>query len=216
MAGPYEFLPANEFDVVPSLVFAPDFIKAYKMLGYDRVYITPEEHAWLEKYGKAPLPDSFRTLGDKPFTEIVDVHGLKMGIVGFPVPPQFFEPTQADVDTIIAAAEALRPQVDILVGVSPWGREHEDYFIQHAKPVLDVLLGAGKGPGMRGVLGGAGRTFWVRSLTKGKYMILVDAKAMPKETGYRWKTPETINDTFVELDVHIPDDKEVRSLFEGK
>lgn len=216
VAGPYEFLPQNEFDTVPSLVFAPDFIKAYEMLGYDRVYITPAEQQWFEEYGKAPLPDSFRTLGDEPLAEVVEVDGVRVGVVGFPVPPKFFEPTQADVDRVVSAARSLRDQSDIIVGISPWGRTHEDFYLLNAEPVIDLLLGTGAGAGMRGLVMGDGRTFYVRSLTKGKYMVLVDAKKLPKGHDNTWKTPETIDDKFVELDVRIPDDSSVRSLFEGK
>lgn len=217
LAGPHEFLPHSEFDTVPSLVFAPDFIDAYAMLGYKRVYITPDEKAWLEKYGHKQLPGFFKTLGPEPFTEIVEVDNVRIGVVGFPVPPQFFEPTQADVDTVVAAARALQDKTDILVGISAWGRAREAFYLQNADPVLDVLLGSGPGSGMRGRIEGQGGTYWVRSITKGKYMLLVDVASLPATTiAHRWKQPETIRDTFVELSVRIPDDQDVRALFQGK
>lgn len=217
MAGPHEFLPQNEFDAVPSLVFAPGLIDAYELLGYKRVYISPQEKKWLEEHGKQPLPEFFKTLGEEPFTEIVDVDGVRVGIVAFPEPPTFFQPTQQDVDAVVQAAETLQGQADILVGVSSWGRNSESFYLQHAEPVLDVLLGSGAGSGMRGVIEGRGSTYWVRSLTKGKYMLLVDVTQLPGQLQeHRWKSPETIKDQFVELGARIPDDKNIRALFEGK
>jgi len=216
VAGPHEFLPQSEFDTVPSLVFAPGLIDAYEMLGYQRVYISPQEKDWLEKYGEQPLPDFFRTLDDAPFTEVVEVDGLRVGVVGFPVPPQFFEPSQQDVDAIVQAARSLQGQADIIVGISSWGRQRESFYLQHAEPVLDVLLGSGPGSGMRGVIEGAGSTYWVRSLTKGKYMLVLDINRLPDGAGQRqWKSPGTIRDEFVELGSRIPDDQQVRALFKG-
>lgn len=201
---------------MPSLVFAPGLIDAYELLGYQRVYISPQEEQWLEEHGKQELPAFFKTLGEEPFTEVITVDGVRVGVVGFPMPPQYFEPQQQDVDRIIQAARSLQDRADIIVGVSSWGRERESFYLQHAEPVLDVLLGSGPGSGMRGRIEGRGKTFWVRSLTKGKYMLLVDIAALPggQETP-RWKQPETINDDFVELGARIPDDQQVRELFQG-
>lgn len=218
MAGPHEFLPQNEFDAVPSLVFAPGLIDAYELLGYKRVYISTKEKAWLEEYGTQPLPNFFKTLGKEPFTEIVELDGVRVGVVAFPEPPTFFQPTQKDVDAVVQAAKTLQGQADILIGVSSWGRRNESFYLQHAEPVLDVFLGSGAGSGMRGVIEGRGGTFWVRSLTKGKYMLLVDVFQLPghQQGEHRWKSPETIKDEFVELGVRIPDDIQIRALFEGK
>ncbi len=215
IAGPYEFLPFNEYDDTPSLVFAKSFIDAYKMLDYDRVYITPEERDWLTKYGGPDLPASFRVMGDTPLTDIVERNGKRIGFVLFPVPAKFFEATGEDVVKVEAVAEGLRGQVDLVVGISGWGRTNEQFYLEHASPALDVLIGTGPGSGMRGVIEGQGSTYWVRSLTKGKYLLLLDIKSWPDENR-RWKKPETIDEKFEELDVRIPDDTAVRALFQGK
>ncbi len=207
----------SEFDTVPSLVFAPSFIDAYEKLGYDRVYITQDERDWLEKYGNRELPQCFKTLGENPIVEVLDIGGVRVGVVGFPVPQQFFEPTEEDVANIVAAAKTLQDQTDIIVGISSWGREREEFFLTKAEPVIDVLLGSGPGSGMRGRIEGSGKTYWVRTLTKGKYVLLVDAYQLPGPAAdHKWKQSDTIAESFVELDVRIPDDKDVRALFQGK
>ena len=216
LAGPHEFLPQSEYDDVPSLVFAPGLIDAYELLDYQRVYISPKEKEWLEKYGRPELPASFKTLGTEPLAEVLEVDGLRVGIVAFPVPAKFFKPEHKDLEAIVRAARSLEGRADVIVGVSSWGRSHEEFYLQNAEPVLDVLLGSGPGSGMRGRIDGQGKTFWVRSLTKGKYMLVLDMTDLPDgQPEHRWKQAETIQDDFVELGARIPDDQQVRALFEG-
>jgi hypothetical protein len=185
------------------------------MLDYHRVYITPKERDWLTRYGRPDLPTSFRTLADVPETDVFTVSGKRVGILLFPVPGDFFKASREDVQAVVHAAEALRPQVDLLVGLSSWGRTNEELYLEHAPPVLDILLGSGPGQGMRGRIVGQGATYWVRSLTNGKYMLTLDIRAWPGPER-RWKNPETISETFRELDVRIPDDPAIRALFRDK
>ncbi len=185
------------------------------MLDYHRVYITTEEQDWLNRHGSPDLPASFRTMAEVPQTDIIPVAGKRVGIVLFPEPEEYFTATRQDVQAVVNAAESIRSQVDLLVGVSSWGRTNEEFYLGHAAPVLDILLGTGPGQGMRGQLAAQGATYWVRSLTNGKYMLTLDIRSWPGQER-RWKNPETISETFRELDVRIPDDPAVRALFRDK
>ncbi len=187
------------------------------MLDYRRVYITPAEEAWLKAHGRPELPGLFKTMGPDPLAEVLEVQGVRVGVVVFPDPPLFFEPGPGDVAKIVAAARSLEGQADIIVGISSWGRTREEYFFQQAEPVLDLLLGSGAGSGMHGRTEAGGKTFWVRTLAKGQYQLLIDIGKLPAQRGQAaWSKPGTINETFVELGVSYPDDPTVKALFQGK
>ncbi len=79
-------------------------------------------------------------------------------------------PTEAQMDAVMGEAEKLRPQVNLVIGLSPWGYQGEVNVLGSAedKRGLDVLIGGGHGSGNRGKIMAGGRTLWMRPFPKGK------------------------------------------------
>lgn len=200
----------------PSIVFAKPLIEAYQILGYTRVAITAEEKSWLEKYGDtSPLPDFFMAETTEPVGEVLEKDGKRIGLLFFPALSSKEAPTGEMINAVIAKSQELKPEVDILIGVSAWGIRHEQELLNKSDLALDILLGAGPGRSSRGSLAQNGRIFWTRSMIKGKYVHVVKVFAWPKDQE-RWTMGDNIRDDLVALDLSYKDKPEIKSLFADK
>jgi hypothetical protein len=218
LAGTHEVLPNNEYESAPTIVFAKDLIKAYSMLPYHRLYLTSKEEQWLADNGKEPLPSYAQVVSGAVKSEIVNVNGTKVGLVAFPdLGPESTAPTQAVIDEVWKKAKELRPQVKLLLGVSSWGADNERKFLSRAEPLFDIVLGGGVGRGLEGEVSGLGGTLLVRSMTKGKYMNVIDIYAWPDpNSDKKWKLGASVRSEMKELGSEIPDDPAFKGLFKDR
>ena len=196
LAGPWEFLDPNA-DKAPPDNNARILAAAFDKLGYDRGYATAEERQWLVDRGQA-LPRSFRVVDKKPVTEEREVGGHTVGLVYLPRDP-------AHADAAIRAARELRPRVDLVVAVSPWGYRPESSALGDLAGAVDILLGGGPGKGVRGEVAENGRIFWGRSYTKGKGVLTVQLTQWPGK-GTAWVLDQNIVSDIVPLDDDVLDD----------
>lgn len=219
VAGTDEFIPRHPDRPKPSIVFADDLLTAYEMLNYNRVYISKKENNWFSEYAHKPMPASFKTVGNDAETDTFTINGKDIGVVQFPYLPFGQDnPTPEMIRSIKNAAKALKPSVKLVVGISNWGRRNELNFLTNTDPVLDILLGAGPGRGMKGELAGKGKhTFWTRSERNGKYMNVINILAWPSDTsGKQWAIGRNITDSIDPLTVQLASHPGYDSLFAEK
>ena len=216
LAGANEFLmPEGSMEQTPDVLASP-FAKAYEMLGYDRVYCTAREAAWLEK-NSGPLPSFLHPVGEEVGTDIISVGNSKIGLVLFPeLEPDAREPRQSTLREIKNAAKELRPEVNLLIGMSPWGISLEQQFLNTSDPVFDIILGAGPGRGLVGELSQTDSVLWARAYSKGKYLQFIHVFAWP-DPGHNPKLvlEQNVAVEIKPLDEETPEVREIRKLFEN-
>jgi len=175
IAGPYEMQDIDE-NKSPAAK-APKVVgQAYESLDYDAIMLTPADAAVLGP----DMPESLKTWvvpSGKVTTRTFERKNLRIGLVYFPVlaSPEAV-PTKADMEEVRRQARNLRGEVNVVIGVSPWGFNGEKAFLEKYKgpdQPLDVLLGGGHGSGNRGKLEADSATAWVRSFSKGKSVSFV-------------------------------------------
>lgn len=216
LAGPNEFLaPEGSQWEVPDRL-APSFVRAYELMGYTRVYPTEREAQWLmTNSGLEQLPPFFSPLGQEPVVDVFTVDGHTVGVVVFPeLPPEMQEPTPMLATAVIDAGKALQGQVDLLIGVSSWGKWGEEHFLWHQDLPFDVLLGGGPGPGSWGQLMNEDTILWMRTFFKGRSLSLLHVLKWP-EPGqeHAWVLGENYTTDVWAMYDEVPDDPAVRDLF---
>ncbi|MBF0482076.1 MAG: hypothetical protein HQK81_12110 [Desulfovibrionaceae bacterium] len=193
LAGPNEILPSDSGDAPPDPKVLPALVAAYGKLGYNAGYITVAEGKALASAGAA-LPPGFLTAGDAPQKAVYTIGGNTIGVVFFPELGRAEGPSEAAIQAVAGAAASLRPDVKLVIGVSPWGSEAESRYLAHAKPAVDVLLGGGPGIGLTARPDATGKVLWMRSFGKGKTLDALDLLAWPGGADFTWK--DKVNFTF--------------------
>ena len=140
--------------------------------------------------------------------------GLKYGFVCFPRKDAPYDRvTQVLKQAATDAARELRPSVDVVVGLSPWGERDELAYAREFPGIFDILLGAGPGTGY-GVRSVEGRTVWVRPPFDGRGVIRLDVLALPDKEGERqWREGVEYAYAAVELGSDVHADASVSNLF---
>lgn len=210
VSGGWDFLPYSKRRAVKTEVLGA-LAEAYSRLGYDVGLAVPAEEKALAHAG-AVLPPAFRTAVGRPWTRVLERGGLKIGFVGIPAKEDAYAQAGEDLRGEAAdAARALRPGVDVLVGLCSWGERDELEFLKEYPGVFDVLFGSGPGTGY-GVRVVEGRTVWVRPTFEGRGVMRLDVTSLPPEGG-RWVEGRDFVYSAVELDMHVRGDAAVANLF---
>jgi len=115
--GAYEFKDINEpKSLEPSV--AQTLGAAYASLGYDAGYVTPDDAKELGDAASAILKERHDNVGTV-VSRIVEKEGKRFGLVFMPeLPDSGKGPTEGPVDAVMGEAEKLRPQVDMVIGLS--------------------------------------------------------------------------------------------------
>jgi len=175
ISGPYELQDIDE-NKSPAAKAPRIVAQAYENLEYDAMMLTPADAAVVGP----EMPESLKTWvvpSGKVTTRTFERKNLRIGLVYFPVlaSPEA-EPTEADMEEVIRQARNLQGEVNVVIGVSPWGFNGEKAFLEKYKgpdQPLDILLGGGHGSGNRGKLEADSAAAWVRSFSKGKSVSFV-------------------------------------------
>lgn len=205
LAGPYE-LSSIDQKLNPAAKYPGIIGQAYDALGYDAMMLTPADVAVLGQ----DMPVALKTWMIPPgkvVSKIIERKNMRIGMVYFPVlaTPET-TPSASDMEAVRKEALAMRSAVDVIIGISPWGAQAEQAFLDKfngTSEPLDVLLGGGLGPGNRGILEPNSATAWVRPFPKGKYVSLVRLENIMSQQAesFRKHEPE------VRFDVVILDEK---------
>jgi hypothetical protein len=215
IAGAYEFL-ADDGEDAPDPKAWPALAKGFASLDYSAGALSPEEAKALQDQG-LKMPPAWVALDNKKVqSTILTVAGGKIGVLFFPV----LAKPGASVDEglvhlIEQEAQKLKPQVNLVVGVSPWGVQNESDFLDKVKPGLDVLLGSGPGVGFSAKPSPNGKVLWMHTYTKGKAIYTVDLPAWPTDKDFQWTLDGNYSTKAVLLDDSFQTDPGMVDIFQG-
>lgn len=180
-----------------------DILRAYSRFIAQGVYLSPRAQKWLGSR-VASLPPSYIRMGAKAESRIIPVAGKQVGVV-------YFAGDQADA---LAAGRKIRRQVDLLIGVSPWGREDERAFADKADGLYHIILGGGPGYGFGASLLGKNQgLLWTRPEPNGIAVNLIDIKAWPDPALHIWETGANYGAHVIMLGPSVPSDRVISELF---
>ena len=197
---------------------AQTLVMAYARLGYDAGYVTPGDAKELGDAASAILKERHDNVGTV-VSRIVEKEGKRFGLVFLPeLPDSGKGPTEAQMDAVMGEAEKLRPQVDLVIGLSPWGYQGEIDFLDRTKDKggLDVLIGGGHGSGNRGKVMAGGRTLWMRPFPKGKAVSVMWFEKLPgRGIAPVWKENENAGFETIILDEQVPQEPGMEELLKS-
>ncbi len=220
IAGPYEFVSQEDGAKIPDRKILGLMTQAFALLDYQVGYLSPEE-ASLFRQDNVQAPKGWQlppANPSAPATQVVTVNGARVGVVYFPFLPGDEAPPKEAMDAVLDAAAKLRQEVNLVVGVSPWGYKAEQALTTTREKDLgafDILLGGGLGAGAKGHLIGD-KTLWVRPYSRGKAVNVVTVSDLPaKNSKLSWKENDNITFDIAALKDDISPEPKVDSLFEG-
>jgi len=215
IGGPFEFISSDGQDHAMEASFAP-LVKAYDALGYNSGAMSMAEAAKFQSLGIAP-PHGWVTLDPKePRTVILAANGHKVGVVYFPEGKHPDDlPAEDTLSKVSRALKELRPQVALLVGVSPWGSQATHDYLEKTAPDLDILLGAGLGVGFMARPALDGKVLLAHAYYKGKAIYAIDVLALPGAKDFKWVAGTNFSSKAVALDEAFPPDPDMERLLQG-
>lgn len=218
--GPGEFWadearkPVSPGELERSLVRPEDFLRAYDRFSAQGVYLSPRAQKWLGKLS-ADLPPNYIKMQSRPLSRVIPLDGRSVGLVFFPQAdgkrPNEIAAAYAEA---LEAGRALRREVDLLVGVSPWGIDAERPFAEKAQGLYHVLLGGGSGFGFDSVVvGEAGGVIWVRPEDQGRTVNRIEILAWPEGAAPHWEPEANFRADMLPLGPSVPSDPEIARIF---
>lgn len=209
--GGYEFAhPGNEADRHP--VAVENLKRAFDLLDYDFLLLSPADRTVLENTNVAPAPN-WRLPSDAPGLIVREVAGGRLAFVLF---PDSGRADPAAEEELVRYARALRDKgmYNLIIGVSTWGSQREQRFLENREPVFDIVFGSGPGPGYAGLYLQNDRVLWVRAFTKGKSVMSVALPALPP-AGEKvvWAPETTVKTMSAPLGDGMPSDPEIQAIF---
>ncbi len=217
LGGAQEFFDKRDLAVRPKPSYVPAFLKAYPMLRYDRVFVTPQEHEWLTEHAGpdhvAGLPPVFKELSTRSsMTERFIRGGKQIAVIHFPLIDHNRIPSEQMLAAVRREIKKQHEATDLVIGMSHWGRQQEFTFLSQGVEGLDILLGAGAGPAAPDIIANKGRTLWARSSIKGRTVTVIQPLAWPK-TLDRWRLDDNLYAYAHTLDERVDGDAAVFHLF---
>jgi hypothetical protein len=180
--------------------------QAFADMDYHLVVATDQEAALLKEAGST-LPVA--VFGPEPtLRTLATAHGPVAAII-FPATA-----SPQNMHAVEAMAQTARSSSGLVIGISPWGADAETAFLAAYPQALDILLGAGPGPGSGGLFSNNGAQVWLRPYAGGKAVGQLRIPSLPAPgTKVSWKPGESLWATAIPLTDTIPDDPYIRSLF---
>ncbi|MDL2306744.1 hypothetical protein LJC48_01760 [Desulfovibrio sp. OttesenSCG-928-C06] len=216
--------------------------EVYRLLGADAVYVSPKAASWLTQDG-GKLPENFWQPQAEPISRIFEVSGRRVGVVFFRAAPQTATRsttsgntgssvkstlpiaqrgplTEAELASHAAYLEEaakcgrqLAPQVDLLIGVSPWGYRVERHFIGQTPGLYHILLGGGSGLSFPyASTEGGYPLIWSRPYPEGRSVNLIKLYEWPQPGISQWTPEISFGADFEDLGSSIPSDPEIAGL----
>lgn len=215
IAGPYEFISDDGTEHAMPDAFAP-LVKAYDSLGYDAGAVSQAEAEKLASLQLSP-PKGWQVLGPKdPKAVVLDTAVGKVGVLFLPEAKKPEDDPSPEVVTAIARKiKELRPQVSLMIGVSPWGVQAESDYLDKSKPDLDILLGSGSGVGFSAKPSTSGRVLWMHTYSKGKALYTIDVLALPGQKNFKWEQGSNFNTKVVLLNEDFSPDPGMAQLLQN-
>ncbi|BDV01008.1 hypothetical protein TDMWS_10930 [Thermodesulfomicrobium sp. WS] len=202
IAGAHEFLGES----APEPAHLRRLAQAFARLDYDLVAVTPTED---EALGAAKADLSRQVFGAAPTLSLHTTPEGTLAIILFPAMPE----TDRRGDATFRMAQAARQKAGVVIGVSAWGADAEEAWLTAHPEALDILLGAGPGPGSGGLFVGNGATVWMRPYADGKTVGEIRIQKFPPAgTKATWRPGDNISATAIPLTHFVADDPEITAI----
>ncbi len=211
VSGGYEFSPFGlEADRHPSVV--AKLKRAYDLLDYDVALMSPADALVFSHAGIEAGPAWTGPLTEPQLVERDTTNG-RLAFILFPDSGQHDPAMEEDV---VRMAHSLRQEGNhnLIIGVSTWGGNRENDFIEQRGEDFDILLGSGPGPGYSGLYMRDGALLWVRAFTKGRSVNRITIPELPAP-GLKtvWKPQVSIFTEASPLGGGVPSDPEIDAVF---
>jgi hypothetical protein len=200
---------------VPEPRVVQTLVQAFGTMQYDLGILSDEESRLLERHEL-----ELKGWSSPGSTGRVVFFASPLGRVAVislpPLASPFVLPNQQMIELVNDLTKSVRPQADLIVAISPWGPQGERFLLEKTAPDIDILLGAGPGPGVAGQLANRGRTVWARPYDRGQTVTRIIVRQMLGAAGGRtWVQGGNIEFRSVPLFKEIPEDQGMNALFSG-
>lgn len=188
--------------------------KAYAFLDYDVALLTSREASLFEEAGVAP-PAPWQTRKQSDFRELVLGNGKRVQVLVFPPLPKDSDmPDDSTFESIGRAVRKARANADLVIALCDWGIVAErEYLARKPKDAPHILLGSGRGTGIRGQVMLEGRLLYVRSYDKGKAVNRVEILKWPQGADFTWIPKENVVSSLIVLDNRYYDSLKIEEIF---
>jgi hypothetical protein len=183
--------------------------RVFSRLSYELGVLSPDEASFLEANRIDP-PKGWLLASEHPKAKIFSLASRKIAVLVFP----YSRSGETGQKEVLELARKLRPETDLLIGLSPWGIHQERSFLGSSPHILDIFLGGGPGPGFKSKFMQGGATLWVRPYGRGKVVFSIRIKEWPSSPQSVWRPGQTVDTDIILLKKNIPEDEAVRSLLE--
>ena len=207
----HEFSPFGlETDRHPAVI--ANLKRAYDLLGYDIALLSPADAAVFSHAGLEPGP---AWSGPFPKPQLVE-RDAPGGSLAFVLFPDSAQPDPAMEEDTARFASALRGEGrhNLIIGVSTWGGNRENDFIERHGEAYDIIMGSGPGPGYGGLFMRDNALLWVRAFTKGRSVNSVTIPELPGP-GQKivWEPQGNVFTEAESLDGGVATDPEIDAIF---
>lgn len=211
VAGAFEFSAKAGQMPAPGTLAA--LAEAYDFMNYDIALLAEEEQRMLDRVNVTP-PKVWKTATQAPF-RTVETPGGTVGFLSFPALPAGTDmPDALLVEEVTRAVAKVKPTVDLLVALSPWGGYGEKaYLDQSPDAVPHILLGSGRGMSFVKRFSSGGRVLWSRPYPRGKTVTRFTLKAWPKGNDFEW-SDELVSSAAELLNDAVQENPHVRGIFD--
>lgn len=206
VAGAYEF--SAKAGELPPPGTLEALAEAFDFMNYDVALLSDEEQRMLNRVGVTP-PKAWKTASQEAFRTVKTPNGT-VGFLSFPpLPAGTDTPDTALVEEVTRAVAKVKPTVDLLVGLSPWGAYGEkEYLDRRPDAVPHILLGNGRGMSFVKRFSSGDRVLWSRPYPRGKTVTRFSLMSWPAGDDFEWSdemvssAAELLNDT-VQQNPHV-------------
>ncbi len=213
IAGPYEFSRANDSGHASPETIQPLFT-FYGALKYS-LGILPPEKRYAQQALESGLSDAWISLTDRPRIRHMTTDSGQVTVVVFPAGTKPGTPSKKMIQDVVTALNTERQdsRTRLVIGVSPWGKQYEQAFLQTHSGLCDILLGSGPGPGLTSSLSPDRRTLWVRAYSKGRTVSMIEVHRFPsRNPASTWHTGTTITARLMVLDAKVRDNPDMKKI----
>ncbi len=154
---------------------------------------------------------------ERPAFEVRQFGPLKVALLLFPaLAPGLKSAPQVVGQAVADKALSLRERADLVIGISPWGVAAEEDFLVSRGHTVDILLGAGPGPGFLARPMAQDAVLWIRAYAQGKTVHQVTIKSLPRRTpDWKWVRDQNVAVLLQSLTETITNDSDMDALLAG-
>lgn len=154
---------------------------------------------------------------ERPAFEVRQIGPLRVGLLLFPaLAPGLKNAPQVVAQAVTDKALALRERADLVIGISPWGAAAEENFLMSRGHTVDILFGAGPGPGFLARPMAQDTVLWIRAYAQGKTLHQVVIKSLPRRApDWKWTRDQNVAVLLQSLTENITNDPDMDALLAG-